>query len=281
LAAGGSCRLFRHIGTEWEHSATIAVYLETAPVAGSEAHAFGEEYLRVAARARTTAMKQFRTVLVALPVLVCAAQAAWFLPLALDEGDAEASPQIALAATQDNSQEDGQAPNGQTPPEAAPETAPAVQPPSPVEAQTTDPLEHLRIMRQSFQRGGLGSKALVTFTLRNDNDYAVKDPEIVCAFRSGDGSYVTERRRTIHDTVNTRSRKTFPSTLMGFVNIKASEARCSLLAAVRGQDSLVAAVPGQEPSYHPKARSVAAPVRRMRAFSQLRRVGHLLWALRN
>ena len=216
-------------------------------------------------------MKQLRTVLVALPILMGTALASWLLPLVLDKGNAEASPQIALAAPQGNGPEDGQPADGQTPPGAPPATAPAVQPPGPVEAQTTDPLEHLRITRQSFQRGGLGSKALITFTLRNDNDYAVNDPEILCAFRSGDGSYVTERRRIIHDTVNTKSRKTFPYTLMGFVNIKASEAKCSLLAASRGQ----------EQSYHAKARSVAAPVRRMRAFSQLRRVGRLLWALRN
>jgi hypothetical protein len=213
-------------------------------------------------------MKRFRTVLVALPIITSAALAAWFLPFALGEGDAEASPDTTLATIQGNSQEDGQ-----TPPEAAPlpEAAPAVQSPSPAEAQSAaDPLQHLRITRQSFRRGGLGSKALVTITLRNDNDYAVKDPEILCAFRGEDGSYATERRRAVHDTVNTRSRKTFPNILMGFVNIKASEAKCSLLAASRGP----------EQTDNPKARSVATPVRRTRAFSPLRRVGRLLWALR-
>jgi hypothetical protein len=244
-----------------EHYATIAVYLEIAPATGPEAQAFGQERTRVAAHARTTAMKHFRTALVVLPIIVSAALAAWFFPLTLDEGDAEASPQIALAATEGNSQEERQTP---------PEITPDAQPPSPVEAQATDPLEHLRITRQSFRRGGLGSKALVTFTLRNDNDYAVKDPEILCAFRSQDGSYATERRRTIHDTVNTRSRKTFPNTLIGFVNIKASDAKCSLLAANRGE--------GQ--SYTPKTRSVTAPVRRTRARARLLRVGRLLSALR-
>ena len=38
----------------------------------------------------------------------------------------------------------------------------------------------LKIISQSWRRGGLGSKALVTFTLRNANDYAVKDIEIAC-----------------------------------------------------------------------------------------------------
>jgi hypothetical protein len=38
----------------------------------------------------------------------------------------------------------------------------------------------------------------------------------------------------INDTVNTKSRKTFPGTLIGFVNIKASRAKCSVLTASRG-----------------------------------------------
>jgi hypothetical protein len=211
-------------------------------------------------------MRHVRTALVVGPIIVSAALVGWFFPLAVDEAGAEASPQVALAATEGGPQEDTQ-----SPPEAAPATAPTLQAPSPVEAQAADPLEHLRITRQSFRRGGLGSKALITFTLRNDNDYAVKDPEILCAFRSEDGGYATERRRTIHDTVNTKSRKTFPNTMIGFVNIKASEAKCSLLAASRGP----------EQSYHPKARSAATPVHRTRALARLLRVGRLLWALRN
>jgi hypothetical protein len=102
-----------------------------------------------------------------------------------------------------------------------------------IAAETVDPLERLKISRQSWRRGGLGSKALVTFTLRNRNDYAVKDVELLCAFTSRDGRYATERRRTISDTVEMKSRKRFPPTLIGFVNIRASRAKCSLLTASR------------------------------------------------
>src|SRR5690348_18348489 len=40
-------------------------------------------------------------------------------------------------------------------------------------------LDRMKISSQTWRRGGLGSKALVTFTVRNDNDYSVKDVEIV------------------------------------------------------------------------------------------------------
>jgi hypothetical protein len=86
---------------------------------------------------------------------------------------------------------------------------------------------------QSWRRGGLGSKALVTFTLRNGNDYAVKDIELFCSFARRDGSHLTDRKRMIHDIVNMKSRKTFARMHVGFVNVNADQAKCSLVAASR------------------------------------------------
>jgi hypothetical protein len=106
-----------------------------------------------------------------------------------------------------------------------PATAEAITPEQPA------PVDRLKISSQSWRRGGLGSNALVTMTLRNINDYAVKDIEISCAFARPDGSHLTDRTRLIHDTVNMRSRKTFTRMHVGFVNVNASKAKCSLLAA--------------------------------------------------
>jgi hypothetical protein len=97
----------------------------------------------------------------------------------------------------------------------------------------TAPVDGLKISSQSWRRGGLGSKALITFTLRNDNDYAVGDIGILCSFSRRDGSPVTERRQTIRDTVKMKSRKTFARVHVGFINITASQAKCALLSASR------------------------------------------------
>ncbi len=110
------------------------------------------------------------------------------------------------------------------------EAAPPADTPMPTEAA---PVDGLKISSQSWRRGGLGSKALVTFTLRNRNDYAVRDIEIFCAFTRRDGSHLTDRKRVIHDTVNTRSQRTFARMLVGFVNISANQAKCSLVTASR------------------------------------------------
>jgi hypothetical protein len=107
---------------------------------------------------------------------------------------------------------------------------------TPVEANVppeTAPVDGLKISSQSWRRGGLGSNALVTFTLRNANDYAVRDIEISCAFIRRDGSHLTDRARTIHDTVDMKSRKTFARMHVGYVNINADKAKCSLVTASR------------------------------------------------
>jgi hypothetical protein len=95
------------------------------------------------------------------------------------------------------------------------------------------PVNGLKIASQSWRRGGLGSKALVTLTLRNRNDYAVKDIEIVCSFARRDGGHLTDRRRIIPDTIAMKSRKTIARLHIGFVNINANRAKCSLVAASR------------------------------------------------
>jgi hypothetical protein len=160
------------------------------------------------------------TAIVVLSIMLLAGVATWLLVSTLDESDAQTPEPDAVAAAPDQS-------------EVRPDAATASQQQGPVSAEAVQPLDHLRIVTQSFRRGGLGSKALVTFTLRNGNDYAIKDPEILCSFRSRDGRYSTERRRIINDTVDMKSRKTFPHTLIGFVNIKAAKATCSLLTASR------------------------------------------------
>jgi hypothetical protein len=94
-------------------------------------------------------------------------------------------------------------------------------------------LDRLRISSQSWRRGGLGSNALVTFTLRNGNDFAVKDIEISCAFVRRDGSHLTDRKRLIPATVAMKSRKTFARMHIGFVNVNADKAKCALVSASR------------------------------------------------
>jgi len=153
---------------------------------------------------------------------------AWMLLSGYASKPAEGEPMVLATATISDP----------TPPAAAtdtpaktlafnPATSEAITP------EQTTPLDRLKISSQSWRRGGLGSNALVTLTLRNANNYAVKDIEISCAFAKRDGGHLTDRTRLIQDVVNMKSRKTFARLHVGFVNVNASGAKCSLIAANR------------------------------------------------
>jgi hypothetical protein len=112
-------------------------------------------------------------------------------------------------------------------------SAPAAAPVEENQPAEASPVDGLKISSQSWRRGGYGSNALITFTLRNGNDYAVRDIEISCAFARRDGSHLTDRTRTIHDTLGMKSRRKFARMHIGFVNVNADRAKCSLVTASR------------------------------------------------
>ena len=95
-------------------------------------------------------------------------------------------------------------------------------------------VDGLKISSQSWRRGGLGSKALMTSSRSaTPTTYAVKDVEIACALARRDGSHLTDRRRIIPDTVNMKSRKRYSGMLVGFVNVNANKVKCSLVTVSR------------------------------------------------
>lgn len=186
--------------------------------------------------------------LMVLPAIAIAGCAAWMmLPWPSDaESQSGTAPAAVFRLAQDASgSNDAVAPTkatlaGPTPSAVSSDTSPPAATAAAPEIATPEatvpakpPVDGLKISSQSWRRGGLGSKALVTFTLRNGNDYAVKDIEIACAFARRDGSHLTDRRRVLPDTVNMKSRKRYSGMLVGFVNVYANKAKCSAVAASR------------------------------------------------
>ena len=176
-----------------------------------------------------------------LPVIAITGLSAWTLVSGPIRAMGQ-SPQIVLpliVAAQDAALPDPKANPTEpvVPTETAPPTVPETAAPATVPAATptieVPPVNGLKISSQSWRRGGLGSKALVTFTLRNNNDYAVRDVEVACAFARRDGSHLTDRTRIVPGTVEMKSRKTFARLHIGFVNVNANKAKCAPVAANR------------------------------------------------
>jgi hypothetical protein len=164
-----------------------------------------------------------------LPVLLIVGSVGWLVWSAYDSGSAESEPAEPLTAAIETPSPPASAALGPGASKDQPAAPASISP----AAADAPPVNGLSISSQSWRRGGLGSKALVTFTLRNNNDYAVKDIELVCAFARTDGSHLTDRKRVIPDTVTMKSRKTFARVPIGFVNVNASRARCAPVAASR------------------------------------------------
>ena len=162
-------------------------------------------------------------------MLLIVGSVGWLVWSAYDSGSAESEPAEPMTAAIETPSPPASAAFSPSASEDQPAT-PASIPPAAADAP---PVNGLSISSQSWRRGGLGSKAFVTFTLRNNNDYAVKDIELVCAFARTDGSHLTDRKRVIPDTVTMKSRKTFARMLVGFVNVNASRAKCAPVAASR------------------------------------------------
>jgi hypothetical protein len=181
-----------------------------------------------------TAAGSIQIRLVALPVLAAIGFLVWGLVSAPSDAESQSEPAASPVTTP--VQTPARFDPAVTPTDAtltSPTPASPAEEVAPAETAPASPLQGLRISSQSWRRGGLGSNALVTLTLRNRNDYAVRDIEIACAFTRRDGSHLTDRSRTIHDTVNMKSRKTFARMHVGFVNINANKAKCALVAASR------------------------------------------------
>jgi hypothetical protein len=169
-----------------------------------------------------SSLQNSRAGLYALPVIAMAGCAGWLMVPASSDAQNSPTPPHQSAVSLNTAVTPAEEP--------APTVgvAPAVAP-----VAEASPLDGLKISSQSWRRGGLGSKALVTFTLRNANEFAVKDIEIACSFTRRDGRHLTDRKRLISDTVEMRSRKTFAKMHVGFVNVNADKAKCSLVTANR------------------------------------------------
>jgi hypothetical protein len=177
-------------------------------------------------RADSMVASHLRTAVGWLPIVVILTAAGRLLSgYAWERADSQPMRPTGVIATQAKSASDGLTVGLAKEASFDPTTSEAIVPGQPA------PVDGLKISSQSWRRGGLGSNAFVTMTLRNDNGYAVKDINIACAFSRPDGSYLTGRSRLIRETINMKSRKTFVRLHVGFVNVNAAKAKCSLLAA--------------------------------------------------
>jgi hypothetical protein len=69
-----------------------------------------------------------------------------------------------------------------------------------------------------------------TFTIKNDNDFAVKDLGIQCDHAGKSGTVMDHNERTIYDVVGAKSTKKFRDVNMGFIQGQAIKSGCRVIS---------------------------------------------------
>lgn len=96
-----------------------------------------------------------------------------------------------------------------------------------------NPVDRVTLPAMNWKIGGFGSVGLVSVTVENGNDYAIKDIGINCTFSGKSGTELSSPSRVIFDTVKAKSKRIFKEFNIGLINHQSARARCEVISASR------------------------------------------------
>jgi hypothetical protein len=95
------------------------------------------------------------------------------------------------------------------------------------------PDRRMSLTGQSWSTGGFDSVGLMTFTVKNDNPYPIKDFVVSCRFHGNSGTHLGDREHRVYETVKAKTSRTFAKVNIGFIPSQSARGGCSLVSAVR------------------------------------------------
>lgn len=95
------------------------------------------------------------------------------------------------------------------------------------------PRSKVSITKFSWSKGGFDTVMEGTFTIRNDNSFAVKDMRMKCDLSAKSGTALDSVEETIYEIVSANSSKTFREVNMGFVRSQTASATCEIKGVER------------------------------------------------
>jgi hypothetical protein len=99
--------------------------------------------------------------------------------------------------------------------------------------QKRNPADRMTMPNFNWKAGGFGSVGIVSPTIQNGNDFAVKDIGIVCNFSGKSGTELSARAAVIYDAIPAKSRKTFKDFNIGLIDSQSARASCRIISAMR------------------------------------------------
>lgn len=100
-------------------------------------------------------------------------------------------------------------------------------------AAAADPADAVKVVKQTWKKGGHNKIGITDITISNDNAFAVKDLKIRCVFTTKATGKVTEIQQTIAGPLKPKSEQTFKKVSFGFVDTEAAEGACEVRDATQ------------------------------------------------
>jgi hypothetical protein len=133
----------------------------------------------------------------------------------------------AFSASQEKASPVASTPTGGIAPDKSP-AANAIATKRWAESDKQDQLAAIKIEKWSWKKAGFDNVMIGTFTIKNANDFGVKDIVLNCQHYAPSGTLIDSNVRTIYQAIKPKSSITIKDFNMGFVHTQAAKSSCSV-----------------------------------------------------
>ena len=86
----------------------------------------------------------------------------------------------------------------------------------------------VKIVKFSWKKEAFDTVMQANFTIRNDNDLAVKDLKITCEHAAPSGTLIDRNTRTLYEVIRPHATRSFRNFDMGFIHSQAAHSGCEV-----------------------------------------------------
>jgi hypothetical protein len=105
---------------------------------------------------------------------------------------------------------------------------PKADPPAPKRLSTDEVLAQIRLSNLTWKKDGFDTVMLVSFTVQNPADVAVKDLELTCTHSANSGTTIDKNTKVIYEKLGPKSKRSFTDFNMGFIHPQATRTSCQV-----------------------------------------------------
>ncbi|MEA2100124.1 MAG: hypothetical protein U9P72_08340 [Campylobacterota bacterium] len=89
--------------------------------------------------------------------------------------------------------------------------------------------ESISITKKGWNKSGLGNYFNMSFIIKNESNYSIKNIKIKCDYYASDNVKIGTNYKRVDDTVKSNSSRLFNNLTMGYINAQAKTLRCEVI----------------------------------------------------